>query len=249
MDGLVFIVVIVLFSLLEGVLRKQKAAQQARLSGQAPDDGQDGQSEDGRYGLVQDEQFEATYGGEPSYGDGQPSSYDDDHDIPEYSNPHEAAQPSAQPPSEQLIPKDVWEELAALVSGAQPGSEQPEALSPPHTDSVAVTRTDPGAVTRFDAGAVTRTDPGAVTRPDSYQPTSKKEHIVHSSHRGYGTDPSSRAPSEQDGLDPLAEHLNEDAEQVHELFLSRDPHALRRAVMLQEVLGLPAAFRGDPYDA
>jgi len=96
---------------------------------------------------------------------------------------------------------------------------------------------------------VTRTDPGAVTRPDSYQPTSKKEHIVHSSHRGYGTDPSSRAPSEQDGLDPLAEHLNEDAEQVHELFLSRDPHALRRAVMLQEVLGLPAAFRGDPYDA
>ena len=230
MDGLVFIVVIVLFSLLEGVLRKQKAAQQARLSGQAPDDGQ---SEDGRYGLVQDEQFEATYGGEPSYGDGQPSSYDDDHDITEYSNPHEAAQPSAQPPSEQLIPKDVWEELAALVSGAQPGSEQPEALSPPHTDSV----------------AVTRTDPGAVTRPDSYQPTSKKEHIVHSSHRGYGTDPSSRAPSEQDGLDPLAEHLNEDVEQVHELFLSRDPHALRRAVMLQEVLGLPAAFRGDPYDA
>ena len=83
MDGLVFIVVIVLFSLLEGVLRKQKAAQQARLSGQAPDDGQ---SEDGRYGLVQDEQFEATYGGEPSYDDGQPSSYDDDPAAGEYES-------------------------------------------------------------------------------------------------------------------------------------------------------------------
>ena len=209
MDGLVFIVVIVLFSLLEGVLRKQKAAQQARLGGQAPEHEQE---------ATQDEEFEATYSHEPA-------SYDDDHDIPEYSNPYEAAQPSAQPSSEQLIPKDVWEELAGLVSGAQPGSEQPEALSPPDTDSV------------------------AVTRLDSYQPMSKEEHIVHGSHRGYGTDPSSRARSEQDGLDPLAEHINEDAEQVHELFLSRDPHALRRAVMLQEVLGLPAAFRGDPYDA
>jgi hypothetical protein len=237
MDGLVFLVVIVVFSLLEGVLRKKKAAQQARLSGQAPDDGQygptqDGQLEDGRYGLVQ-EQFEATYDGEPSYDD-DPPAYDEAHGILEYSNQYTEAPPSKPAPSETLIPKDVWEELAALVSGAQPQASDLERPAPPapRAETTAVARTETTAVTQ-------RATRGLTTRP---------EHIVHDAHAAYGTDPSQRAPSEQDGLDPLAEHLGADARAVHQLFASRDSHALQQAIILQEVLGLPAAFRGDPYD-
>jgi hypothetical protein len=231
MDGLVFIVVIVLFSLLEGVLRKQKAAQRARLHEQAPEDGehgptQDGQFEDARYGPTDEGQFDATYGSR--------SSYDDDHDILEYSNQYTAASPSAPTPPEPLIPEDVWEELTALVSGAQPGAHVPEqpALPPP----------------RAETAAVTRTETGVARRRGSRRPATEPEHIVHRAHAGYGTDPSSRAPSEQDRLDPLAEHLGADVGAVHQLFSSRNPLALRQAIILQEVLGLPAALRGDPYD-
>ena len=71
---------------------------------------------------------------------------------------------------------------------------------------------------------------------------------MHSAHVGYGTDPSERAPSEQDGLDPLAERIGADARAVHVLFQGGDRHSLRQAIILQEVLGPPAAFRGDPYD-
>jgi hypothetical protein len=238
MDGLVFLVVIVVFSLLEGVLRKQKAAQQARLSGQAPDDGQyepaqDGQLEDGRYGLVQDEQFEATYDGEPAYDDDRPS-YNEADDIQEYSSQYTETPPSKPAPSETLIPKDVWEELAALVAGAQPQASDLEQPAPP--------------APRAETTAVARTETTAVTQRATRGLTTSQEHIVHGAHVGYGTDPSQRAPSEQDGLDPLAEHLGVDAGAVRQLFASRDSHALRQAIILQEVLGLPSAFRGDPYD-
>ena len=72
----------------------------------------------------------------------------------------------------------------------------------------------------------------------------RPEHYVHLSHAGYGTDPSSRAPSEQDGLDPLAEFLDSDGAAVRQqLFGGRA--ALRRAFVLKEVLGPPKALRED----
>jgi len=238
MEGLVFIVVIVLFSILEGVLRKQKAAQKARLSGQAPEDGeygltQDGRNEDGRYRLALDDEFEATYPGEPSHDDDQPS-YSDEHDIAEYSNRYTEAPPSEPAPSETPVPKDVWEELGALVAGTQPRASDLDQPAPP--------------APRGETTAVARTETAAVTQQASSRLTKEPEHIVHRSHAGYGTDPSERAPSEQDGLDPLAEHLGADAGAVHQLLGSRNSHALRQAIILQEVLGPPAAMRGDPYD-
>jgi hypothetical protein len=236
MDGLIFLVVIVVFSLLEGVLRKQKAAQQARLrlSGQPADDGrhgptQDGQLEDGRYEFVEDEQFEATYDSE--------SSYDEVDDIQEYSNQYREAPPSKPSPSGITREmKDVWEEVAVLIAGAQPQASDLEQPAPP------APRTETAAVARAETTAVTQ-------RATTRGLTTSQEHIVHGSHIGYGTDPSQRAPSEQDGLDPLAEHLGTDAGAVHQLFASRDSHALRQAIILKEVLGLPSAFRGDPCDS
>ena len=186
MEGLVFLVVIVVFSILESVLKKRKAAQ-ARLHGEAPES-----IEDALERIRGDDLHAPTYDAHPSYDDDAsyddgPSydegpSYDDqiDDDVPEYSN-------------------------------------QYRAVSRP-------------------------------TPTPTFQPAPKQEHVVHRSHAGYGTDPSSRAPSEQDGLDPLAEHISADVGAAHKLFLSRDPHALRRAIILQEILGRPAAFRGDPYE-
>jgi len=235
MDGLIFLVVIVVFSLLEGVLRKQKAAQQARLrlSGDLTRDRrhgptQDGQLEDGQYGFVEDEQFETTYGSE--------SSYDEVDDIQEYSNQYREAPPSKPSPSGITREmKDVWDWRSPLVAGAQPQAsdlEQPAPRAP-----------------RTETAAVVRAETTAVTQRATRGLTTSQEHIVHGSHIGYGTDPSQRAPSEQDGLDPLAEHLGTDAGAVHQLFASRDSHALRQAIILQEVLGLPSAFRGDPCDS
>lgn len=219
MEGLVFLVVIVVFSILESVLKKRKAAQ-ARLHGEAPEDDLHAPTYDAHPSYDDD----ASYDDGPSYDEGP--SYDDqiDDDVPEYSNQYRAVSrptPTPAPPT-PLIPKDIWEEIAGLVSGVQPPA--PTAPPEPGRESVALARTP------------------------TVQPAPKQEHVVHRSHAGYGTVPSSRAPSEQDGLDPLAEHISADVGAAHKLFLSRDPHALRRAIILQEILGRPAAFRGDPYE-
>ena len=78
--------------------------------------------------------------------------------------------------------------------------------------------------------------------PPPPTPEPRPEHRVHLAHADYGTDPSERAPSEQDGLDPLAEHLSADASWVRRQLRSRGIHALRQAVVMQEVLGPPAAL-------
>jgi hypothetical protein len=221
MDGWVFIVVIVLFSLLDGVLRKQKAARAAEAlpPGQEPEPG-------GHEPMYDAEpSFDEQHAYEPPSFDDRPS-YDEeiDDDVAEYSSPSTAVSRSTPAPPTPLIPRDIWEEeIAGLVSGVQ-ASEPP---APPEPRREATT----------------------VARRASFQPTTpEQEHFVHRSHADYGTDPSSRAPSEQDGLDPLARHLGADAGAAHKLLSSGDPHALRRAIILQEILGPPAAFRGDPYE-
>ena len=68
---------------------------------------------------------------------------------------------------------------------------------------------------------------------------------MHLAHAGYGTDPSERAPSEQDGLDPLARTLSSDARAIRVQLLSDSASALRQAIILQEVLGPPKAMQED----
>jgi hypothetical protein len=74
-------------------------------------------------------------------------------------------------------------------------------------------------------------------------PKPARVHQVHLAHAGYGTDPSSRRPSEQDGLDPLAVRANADALAVRATLRRKGGHALRQAVMLQEILGPPVGLR------
>ncbi|MDE3001952.1 MAG: hypothetical protein OXU33_06935 [Gemmatimonadota bacterium] len=70
-------------------------------------------------------------------------------------------------------------------------------------------------------------------------------HTLHQAHAEYGTDPSERSPSEQDGLDPLERTLSRDAKAVRVQLLSDSASALRQAVILQEVLGPPKAAQED----
>jgi len=97
-----------------------------------------------------------------------------------------------------------------------------------------------------DAPAAPAAPPPPTPEP---RPEPRPEHRVHLAHADYGTDPSERAPSEQDGLDPLAEHLSADASWVRRQLRSRGIHALRQAVVMQEVLGPPAALvRTDRFE-
>lgn len=70
-------------------------------------------------------------------------------------------------------------------------------------------------------------------------------HRVHRAHAEYGTDPSERSRSEQDGLDPLARTLSADAKAIRGQLLSNSASALRQAIILQEVLGPPKAMREE----
>ena len=84
---------------------------------------------------------------------------------------------------------------------------------------------------------------GASRRGSVGKPAS---HHIHRTHAEFGTDPSERAPSEQDGLDPLARALSAEAKAVRRQLRSDSVSALRQAIVLQEVLGPPKAMQEDP---
>ena len=125
---------------------------------------------------------------------------------------------------ETIIPADIWEEIAGLAQGREP--ERPKPVPVPEPAKV-------------------ETRPARIPRAPVEQRAA--EHRVHLSHHGYGTDPSSRPPSEQEGLDPLAARLDADAARARAL-LGQGRNALRQAVILQEVLGPPAAVRSDRFE-
>ena len=114
---------------------------------------------------------------------------------------------------------DLLRELARLAAG---GAAEPEAS----------TRSIP------------RESPPLPVRAPRAEPVpARPDHEVHRAHAQYGTDPSERAPSEQDGLDPLAETLSEDARAVREQLMSHNTSSLRQAIILREVLGPPISMR------
>jgi len=73
-------------------------------------------------------------------------------------------------------------------------------------------------------------------------------HRVHRAHAGFGTDPSTRARSAEDDLDPLAKSLSADAAAVRRQLSSGNAHQLRQAIVLQELLGPPAALRQGRFE-
>lgn len=173
----------------------------------------------------------------------------------ERPSPSETAEPR-RPSSETMLPGDLLEQLEALARGRQtrqpqrgrtptpePGERPPTVdaptRSPPLPTPIEEREVGSG---RRSSGPVGSTAPVGSRTPIGATPI---EHRVHRSHAGYGTDPSSRARSEQDGLDPLAERMDADAVEVRRQLLGGGRPALRAAMVLKEVLGPPLALRDE----
>jgi hypothetical protein len=96
-----------------------------------------------------------------------------------------------------------------------------------------------GPVGRMEARTL-EGDPGrrplAPTDPD---------HFIHLAHQGFGTDPSERARSVQDALEPLRGHMSAAAIGVRRDLRGGSAAALRRAIVIKEVLDRPVTLRDE----
>jgi len=261
MEELIFFAVIIFFSIIESVARSRKA----KKGGGGVEDVPSGDRRPSEWEFEWAETSSSdlpTYDDDPSYDD-QPS-YDDVATRSGSTPPPAPRGMGAEKPSSRtMLPGGLLEELAGMAEKLEverQRMEQAEADA-----SAEARRQERGGSDRAedqerwtelqrrrDARArerqrdapsrrATRTTIPSTRGPARPLPS----HRIHQAHAGYGTDPSERAPSEQDGLDPLARTLSADAKAVRGQLLSDSASALRRAIILQEVLGPPKAMQED----
>lgn len=274
MEELIFFAVIIFFSILESVARTRKGKAGGETDGPLPEsrereagqpDLQPGRPTSRGSGDL------PAYDDDPSYDDPMASeegmSYHEialerrqrreDRSLDRYKTPTGTDRPTretprtSRPSSETMLPGDLLEQLEGLARGRQVERERARTVdlpdqSPPLPTPIERTEVGTGHASTDPVG--TRGPVGSTAPVGSRTPVRSRspigEHFVHGSHAGYGTDPSSRARSEQDGLDPLAEYLDSDGVAVRrQLFGGRA--GLRQAFVLKEVLGPPKALRGD----
>jgi hypothetical protein len=157
--------------------------------------------------------------------------------------------------SESMIPSDIWDEIAGLAR--EPERQEPSYTPPRRPAPKPGPAPHPKRMptpARPTAKVEPRRTPSPAPKPKRVTilapepaPEGAPEHAVHGSHVGYGTDPSARGASAQDRLDPLVRELGQDAAAVRLQLRGRGVHALRQALILQEVLGPPAAERPDRF--
>jgi hypothetical protein len=163
--------------------------------------------------------------------------------------------------SESMIPADIWEEIAGLAREAkvelplpgprptpQPRPQSRPAPTPqPRPQAPAPRKVPAPKPSATKLPKIARAPTPVVVTPAEPALEGTAAHAVHESHAGYGTDPSERARSAQDGLDPLARVLSRDASAVRQQLRGQGANALRQALILYEVLGPPAASRPDRF--
>ena len=231
MDGLIFVGVIILISIIESMSRSRKA--QRKLQDEAP-------TEPERFEWAQTPPWEAdlpTYDEDSSYDDAEEED-DDAQERPISERPVTAPDGAGLTGAE--VAADIWAEITGLAIGrVEQGPARARSIprqSPPLPERTARSAPSPRPLPQPPA-------PEVQDRPGPPRP--REEHRVHLAHAEYGTAPSERAPSEQDGLDPLSTHLGADLAAMRVRLLSHDASALRQAIVLQEVLGPPAALQRD----
>jgi hypothetical protein len=224
MEEFIFFAVIIFFSIIESIARSRKQ----KKAGELPEAGLPEMPRPGEW-KSQLPDFELpTYDSDPRY-DADPSYDDGAVQQPARSGATRPARPSA----EEMLPGALLEELARLSGRPQERKARTVKLpteSPPLPVPVP-THTPEPRVPRSRA-------PRKVLDRASHGP-----HRVHLAHAGYGTDPSTRAKSLQDDLDPLAERLSENARAVRAQLRSKDPSSLRQAFILGQVLDAPLGLR------
>lgn len=255
MEQLIFVGVIVLFSILEAIGRKKKMEHGG----------------EGEVGEVppppptsRRREMPAPVG--PPGGPAGPASYDDDASYDEKAGAGRS--------SEGLIPADIWEEIAALARGEVPPSRAPEPSSPrmpppaptpapapaprpaPAPPSGTGPRTPqprtpskarPGEGRRSARPAPTAPAPirgrRAVTPGPTPEPALeelREAHPLHATHPGMGEPVRDRltAPAEAS-----RDRVQAEVAEVRRLLRSGSTASLRKAVILSEVLGPPPGLR------
>ena len=114
----------------------------------------------------------------------------------------------------EILPADLWEEITGAMRLPEP--EPVEETPLPEREPVRTSRK---------------------RQPDP------SVHQIHSTHPEYGTDPSERTASIQHGLGSLTDALELRASVARDQLGLGDRKALRKAVILHEVLGPPLALR------
>ena len=196
MEQFIFIGVIVLFAILDGIAKKKKKEAQAR-----------GEEPDTPTPEELDWKWEPAGESLPAYEDG--SSFDD--------QPEDDYTPTLPPPggSQGIIPKNVWEEIAALASGRLPPQPEP---APPVPVVAAERRPTRG--------------------PD------RPEHRAHVAHSKYGTPVSERLQPMDTPEMHQVRGFSPEITSVRQL-LHGGGASLRQAIMLQEILGTPVSLKDD----
>ena len=146
--------------------------------------------------------------------------------LPSYDDEYERADRPSGSSSEGMIPADIWEEIAGLARGRLP---EPTPTPEPEPAPEPVEYLPRRSVERIPARPV-------------------ETHRVHRAHAGYGTDPSSReALGAGRPRSAAVGQLSRDARTVRRQLRGGAAGALRQAVILQEVLGPPAAMRSERF--
>ena len=248
MEELIFFGVLVALSLLDMLAKKVRKSQETEAGGAA---------DDGTPQLELEEALERDWEREVERQRSKGRSEPPRAGGAQADSPMDASGRGAQSPwesSESMVPSDVWEEIGALARGerAEPKPQPQEPPSPPSPPSSWDTGVEevraaeaeralpPGSPVR--TGEVGRGIPRRYWRKSEVGQEAIGEHPIHRSHAGYGTDPSERA------LPPLvapSDRSAEEARAVRRTLRHGDPAELRRAFILQEVLGPPVALRDE----
>ena len=237
MEELIFFAVIIFFSILESIARSRKAKQQS-------EQGPPTTAEPERFEWAQtppwerevpEQEFETRPRElEQTSWDDDLATYDEDPSYDDRIVRDEAASREEGRPATADTAADIWAEIAGLAAGRTPSRTS----RLPLPDYVP---TRPAPPVRRVPVPVQRPRETRVAIPTP-RPEGVDEHRIHLAHAGYGTDPSGRAPSEQDLLYAQRERLGPDAAAARAL-LRGSPSSLRQAVILHEVLGPPASTR------
>jgi len=257
MEQLIFFLVLIFFSIIESVARRRK-----QNEGEGPIDSTSadpGGADRDEYARAQRARVDLpTYDEEPSYDDLATAGGTVPSSTPDGSAPD-------QPSSRTMLPGGLLEQLAGIaakVEAERQRMERAEVDVPVEDDAthsadeerVRQQRRWVESQARREARAREREDRSRAksaerARTPTYQRRGPARpvasHRVHRAHAEYGTDPSERSRSEQDGLDPLATTLSADAKAIRGQLLSNSASALRQAIILQEVLGPPKAMREE----